>query len=605
MPALIYRIKGYRKTLARCGLHSAELQFKGRAFQFLFMTVKPANLIYSVEDNPPIPVSLVLALQHLLIAVVYLVYPVIVVTEAGGTQAQTAFCVQVSMLAIGIGTMIQVRNRGPIGSGFLIPHVNTAAYLAPSILAAKTGGLALVLGMTTVAGLLEVLVSRFMKRLRVLFPPEVSGVVVAMIGFSLSKAAVVRFVGMTGTGNDIAPAQVFVGFVTLGTMIALVVWSKGKLRLYSAAVGLGIGYGLSVVVGIFDGNAVAQIMNAPFIALPSWQHPGLNFDWRLILPFFAGALASTVKASGVVINCQKVNDPDWKRADMKSVGKGILADGVGCTAAGLLGGTGTSMSAANVGLSMATGATSRSVGYLIGLFFVLLVFLPKVSLALTLMPQPVMGASLLYVASYLIASGIQLIMSRMMDSRRTFMVGLSFLVGISVDIIPGLHQSLPAWASPILSSSLTVATIIAFALNLIFRIGISQKASLSLTAEMDAGAEMYKFLENQGATWGARPAVIEEAKHVLRELVEALFMYKKTSGPVQVEALFDEYNLNIHVTYEGKAMEFPKSAPTEDELMSDPSSVSRMSGFIIQLFSEKVTSTANGDRCTVSIHITC
>ena len=185
------------------------------------------------------------------------------------------------------------------------------------------------------------------------------------------------------------------------------------------------------------------------------------------------------------------------------------------------------------------------------------------------------------------------------------MVGLSFLVGISVEVIPGLHQSLPVWAAPILSSSLTVATIVAFSLNLIFRIGISQKASLSLPAEMDAGAEIYRFLETQGATWGARPAVIEEAKHILRELVEALFMYAKTKGPVQVEALFDEYNLNIHVHYEGQPMEFPKSPPTEDEIMTDRSSLSRMSGFIIQLFAEKVSSTADGDRCTVTIHITC
>ena len=57
---------------------------------------------------------------------------------------------------------------------------------------------------------------------------------------------------------------------------------------------------------------------------------------------------------------------------MVSVGKGMLADGIGCFSSGLLGGLGTSMSAANVGLSMATGATSRRIGYYIGFFFLLL-----------------------------------------------------------------------------------------------------------------------------------------------------------------------------------------------------------------------------------------
>ena len=121
---------------------------------------------------------------------------------------------------------------------------------------------------------------------------------------------------------------------------------------------------------------------------------------------------------------------------------------------------------------------------------------------------------------------------------------------------------------------------------------------------MDVGAEVYRFLENQGAKWGARPQVIHEAKHILRELVEALFMHNKTKGPVQIEALFDEYNLNIHATYNGEPMEFPQSPPTEDELMLDANSLAKMSGFMIQFMAEKVTTSIKVDHCKVSIHIT-
>ena len=70
------------------------------------MTFKPANLIYGVEDNPPLSATILLAVQHLLIAVIYLIYPVIVVAEVGGTRVEAAFCIQMSMLAIGIGTIL-------------------------------------------------------------------------------------------------------------------------------------------------------------------------------------------------------------------------------------------------------------------------------------------------------------------------------------------------------------------------------------------------------------------------------------------------------------------------------------------------------------------
>jgi NCS2 family nucleobase:cation symporter-2 len=482
--------------------------------------------------------------------------------------------------------------------------VTTAAYLTPSFIAARAGGMALVLGMTMIAGFFEGILSRFMKKLRVLFPPEVSGVVVAMIGFSLARSAISRFVGLGGTDNITSFDELFVGCITLGTMVALVVWSRGNLRLYSAAIGLGVGYGISIFMGIFDGKALGAISAAPLIAIPSWEHPGLRFDVFLLPPFLIGALASAVKASGVVINCQKVNDPEWRRADMVSVSRGMLADGIGCMSSGLIGGMGTSMSAANVGLSMATGATSRRVGYFVGVLFILLVFFPKFSIVLTLMPLPVMGAGLLYVASYLIASGIQLIMTRMMDSRRTFIVGLSFLAGISLDVVPVVYENLPAWASTVFSSSLTVATLVAFGLNLLFRIGISQKATLLISPDGEVGAEVYRFLDYHGATWGARHQVIHEAKHILRELVEALFDFNKTHSPVHVEALFDEYNLNLTVTYRGELMEFPQSPPGEEEFIADRSALARMSGFMIRFMAEKVTATSNSDSCKVSINIT-
>ena len=155
------------------------------------------------------------------------------------------------------------------------------------------------------------------------------------------------------------------------------------------------------------------------------------------------------------------------------------------------------------------------------------------------------------------------------------------------------NQNLPTWAGAIFGSSLTVAAMVAFALNLIFRIGVFQKSGLLLSSQLDVGAEIYRFLENQGATWGARQQIIHEAKHILRELIEVIYMHAKTDGPVHIYALFDEYNLNLDVTYKGELMEFPASPPTEDELMLDKSSLARMSGFMIQFMAEKVTFEGN------------
>jgi hypothetical protein len=83
-----------------------------------------------------------------------------------------------------------------------------------------------------------------------------------------------------------------------------------------------------------------------------------------------------------------------------------------------------------------------------------------------------------------------------------------------------------------------------------------------------------------------------------------LIPHVTTAAYLHTEALFDEYNLNIHATYSGEPMEFPATPPTEDELMLDKSSLARMSGFMIRFMAEKVTPTVNSSLCRVTIYIT-
>src|SRR3546814_4139716 len=78
--------------------------------------------------------------------------------------------------------------------------------------------------------------------------------------------------------------------------------------------------------------------------------------------------------------------------------------------------------------------------------FITLAFIPKLTGAIALMPHPVMGAGLLYTSCFLVISGAELIVSRLLDSRRTFIVGLSILAGIGLDLMPDAFVDAPAWA---------------------------------------------------------------------------------------------------------------------------------------------------------------
>ena len=153
------------------------------------MAVKPANLVYGVDDKPPFWTGWMLGFQHLSIIAIALLFPVLISREIGGGPDQAAGLVSMSMLAGGIGVILQGLQKGPVGSGYFCPQVCGPSFLTASILAAKSGGLPLLFGMTAVAGATESLLSRIMHRVRFLFPAEVTGLIVAMVGITVIRLA--------------------------------------------------------------------------------------------------------------------------------------------------------------------------------------------------------------------------------------------------------------------------------------------------------------------------------------------------------------------------------------------------------------------------------
>lgn len=516
-------------------------------------SVKPADLLYGLNERPPLGVLGVLGLQHVCIALMSLAYPVIIALEAGGTRLDAASLVSMSLIAMGVATLLQAARRGPVGSGYLVPHITLAIYLGPSLLAAQAGGLGLVFGMTLFAGAFGLAFAQLVRRFRKLFPPEVCGVVVLMSGLTIIQVALPRFLGIDDGDAVSAPAEWMVGLITIGAIVVATVFALGRIRLYSTIIGIATGYLAAVLFGIVDTAAFEQVAALPIIDVPSRPSFELSFDLSLAVPFAAAVMASDIKAVGLITTCQKANDTDWKRPDMGSISGGIVADSIGNLASGALGGVGTGISSGSIGLAVATGATSRVIAVAIAFIFFSLVFFPKVTAGLALMPSPVMGAGLIYVACFLVTSGIQLIVSRLMDSRRTFIVGLSVLAGIGADVMPNAFQGAPDWAMVFLGDPLSLSTTLAVGLNLVFNLGVSKTARLTLAAGEPVQDEVFRYFERHGAAWGARPDVIRRATPAVIDWIEEL--HHLTGGretEIAIDIHFDEFRLAVDLSWKAR-----------------------------------------------------
>lgn len=430
------------------------------------MTKKPDNLIYGLDDKPPFFTNLFMGIQHIFLMSSSLVFPVVLVSEIGGSFDEIRSVVSMTMIACGIGTILQALRWRFFGSGFLCPNLCGPNFFALSVESAWLGGLPLMRGMTIVAGLVEAVFSRLLNRIKFLFPPEITGLVVLMVAESIIPVGVSKFFGINYHGEPIMIWNVLVASITLLVMVSVSIWSKGKLRLYSVLIGMVFGYLLSFCFGLLSPFQFYNVLESPWVAIPVLSSMfEFSFNWNLLPAFIIVSITGALKSVGNLIMCEKVNDAEWRAPDMKRIGNGLLADSVCVALSGLLGGVASDTSASNVSLSSASGATSRRVAYMTGTLFVILGFFPKIGGLLTVMPAPVMGAILVFVTCFMLMSGIQIIAGSGLDGKKTFVIGISFIFGLSMDILPALFADVPYYLSLFFDSPLTTSTIFAVVLN--------------------------------------------------------------------------------------------------------------------------------------------
>lgn len=561
-----------------------------------------SNVVYGVLDTPPRAVVALSGLQHVGLMSVFLVYPVLLAQVTGSSAETAAAMVSLTLVTLALATMLQAIPVGPIGSGFLCQPTPTVVYMVPALLAANQGGLPLVFGMTVAAGVLEMALARALRHLRPLFPPEIAGLVVLLVGIATGIVGVRTAFGPAAEGLASQGQELAIALGTLALMVALNVWGSERLRMFCVLIGMVAGYVAAAALGYIDAGAVAKLAAAPLFAPPGIAHLDWAFDPALALPFAVAAVAATLKAVGNVTTSQKANDPAWTRADMRSISRGVLADGLANVVAGGLGTQGVNSSTAVVGLASATGVQSRRVAYAIAAILLALAAVPKLGMLLYTMPRSVAGAALVFSSTFIVVNGLQIMTSRLLDARKTLVIGLALVAGLTTDLFPALVNSLPPVWQTMLGTSLVVGTLVGLGLNLLFRLGVRQTVTLTVPPGAVDTASIEAFMVRHGAAWGARGDVIARASFNLAQSIETIIESGVGDGPLDVEASFDEFSLDLRVSYAGAPLALPETRPSNEEIIASEEGQRRLAGFMLRRYADRVSVSRKGSRTTIHFH---
>ena len=436
---------------------------------------------YTVNQVPPAGHLFILSFQHVLLMIVSLSLPILFAGQISLTPLQTNSLIAFSMLAAGIGSIIQSVGLPYIGSKYLCPNVCGPSYFSLSLSAAWVGGYPLMRGMIFIAGLMEMALAPIVQKLKNVFPTYIVGLVVTMVGVSIIKTAVTSFFGLEFHGDAIRNSDILIGLFTLIVTVLANLWGKGFVKMYSLIIGLLLGWILALIVQPEYWQSIVSLQATPFFSLPRFGEEFFNisFNWAMLIPFTVIAISGSLKSFGNLLAAQKISEPKLKEVNFAPIRKGLLADGFSTALAGLLGGLAVDTSSSNIGLAGATKVVSRWISVVAGVIFIVLAFFPKFISILSMMPHPVLGASIIFAGSFMIVTGMKETFTDEWSQHKTFVIGISFFFGLSTAFLPQLYARAPQIVQVIFTDPLPTTTVLAIILNQFFGLNVVFKKLFS------------------------------------------------------------------------------------------------------------------------------
>lgn len=465
---------------------------------------------YEFKGRIPLKYAIPLGIQHVLAMFVGNLTPLIIICGACGiiadNQALYVTLLQNAMLVAGLVTFVQLFSIGPIGGQVPIIMGTSSGFLGVmrSIAATMGGGVVAygaILGASIVGGVFETILGFFIKPLRKLFPPVVTGTVVLAIGLSLISVGVNSFAGGSGVKDFGSLENLLIGFAVLVVIVCLKHFTKGITSTSAILFGILFGYALCTVLGfILPKTGVtaegveytkawvvnwAKIRESAWISIPKLLPVKPTFELKAIIPMCIMFIVTAVETVGDTAGC--IEGGMDREATDKELSGAVTADGLGSSFAALFGVLPNTSFSQNVGLVAMTKVVNRFALSMGALFLVLCGLSPKLAAVISIMPQSVLGGAAVMMFSSIAISGIQLITKHGITNRVITIVSVALGVGYGLGATAGAIVGLGSTVNLVFGGSgIVPAALLAIVLNLVIPKGADDIAAEEAAAHMAA-----------------------------------------------------------------------------------------------------------------------
>ena len=444
------------------------------------MASSPSSAPHPVDQVPPFGKLTILGIQHVLAFYAgAVVVPIFIASQLGLDDVTKIHLINADLLTCGIATIIQSAGIGRF-IGVKLPLIQGVTFTAVSPLIAigaaatppgadpKTG-LATMYGSIIAVGLLVFLVAPIFSKFLRFFPPVVTGTLLTVMGttlISVSADDILRWTDKAPADTKAALTLESLGYA-IGTIVIIVLIQrlfKGFMGTLSVLLGLVIMTGVAFAMGKTNFSDVGEsswvaVTQPFFFGLPQFSITAI-FAMIIVMAVTAVETTGDVFATGEVVG---------KRIAPRDIANALRADGLSTLLGGVLNSFPYTCFAQNVGLVRLTRVSSRWVVTAAGVFMIVLGLLPKAAAFVAAIPPPVIGGASLAMFANVAVVGIQTLSKvDLRDNRNAVIVSTSIGLALLVTLKPGIVSVMPSWLQIIFGSGVTIGSLTAIILNLLF-----------------------------------------------------------------------------------------------------------------------------------------
>ena len=437
-------------------------------------TAKPPartkSIKHPVDQVLPIPNLAVYGIQHVLAFYAgAVVVPILLAGAIGLSTEQLIHLINADLFTCGIASIIQSVGFWKIGVRLPLLQGVTFTAVSPMIAIAMangggTEGLLYIYGSVIIAGMFTFFIAPYFAKLIRFFPPVVTGSVITIIGLALLPVAATDAVGGAANPDPTNPKNLAYAMGTL----ALIVIIQRVFRGFMATVAVLAGLVIGTAVAAFLGDAsFAGVSDSAWLGVTTPFYFGIpKFSIAAIISMIVVMLITAVETTGDVFATGEIVE---KRVGAEDVSRALRADGLATFLGGVLNSFSYTCFAENVGLVRLTRIKSRYVVAAAGVFMMLLGVIPKAGALVASIPAPVLGGAALAMFATVAVVGIQtLARVDFHDHRNVVIVGTSIGLAMFVTAQPDVAKAVPDWAQIIFGSGITLGSLCAIGLNLVF-----------------------------------------------------------------------------------------------------------------------------------------